>query len=790
MSKWNSLTRIVAAAVAAGAASALALSPVAAITGVAAARTSATMQSNLQDLTDGSAPGVSTILDNQGSPIAWLYTQRRYSVPSEAIPQTVKDAIVSIEDRRFYEHKGVDLQGNLRAIAANLFAGGVEQGASTLDQQYVKNYLLLVTSNNADEQAAATETSIPRKLREMRMASTIDKMLSKDEILTRYLNLVPFGNNSFGIEAAARTHFGKSASELSLAQSAMFAGMVQSSSFLNPFTNADAVLERRNTVLDSMVVNGYINQEEADVAKAEPLGVLDAPQGLANGCIAAGDSGFFCDHVLNYLNKKGLSTEQITKGSYTIKTTLDPQTQTAAHNAVTSQVNAQSPGVADVMNIIEPGTNSRKILAMTSSRDYGLDLNAGQTVLPQTSSLVGAGAGSVFKIFTAAAALKQGYGLDTVLQVPRRYEAKGLGDGGASGCAPGTYCVENSGSYAPQMSLRDALAYSPNTPFVQLIESVGVRDVVDISVALGLRSYSEKGSFDQNNSIADYFKEHNLGSYTLGPTAVNALELSNVAASLASDGMWCEPSPIESVTDHNGNEVYLERPACEQAVSKEIANALANGLSQDTIKGTGAAAAKAAGFRAPTAAKTGTTESHQSAAFLGFNSNFASAAYIYNDGTTVSPLCTSPVSQCGKGTLFGGDEPARTWFSAATAAGRAATGTLPAYDTKYNRGSSEDLGSSYIGRNGDDVKRELTGKGYKVVTEYTAGNGLPKDHVVRTEVPVPLKSDSTIKLVLSDGTAPRRTTSPLIPRDEAPADDNRNQGGNDLANLLEQLLGR
>lgn len=344
MSKWNSLNRIVAAAVAAGAASALALSPIAAITGVAAARTSATMQSNLQDLTDGSAPGVSTILDNQSSPIAWLYSQRRYSVPSEAIPQTVKDAIVSIEDRRFYEHKGVDLQGNLRAIAANLFAGGVAQGASTLDQQYVKNYLLLVTSNNADEQAAATETSIPRKLREMRMASTIDKMLSKDEILTRYLNLVPFGNNSFGIEAAARTYFGISASELSLAQSAMFAGMVQSSSYLNPFTNAPAVIERRNTVLDSMVMNGYINQEEADLAKAEPLGVLDAPQGLANGCIAAGDSGFFCDHVLSYLNKKGLSTEQITKGAYTIKTTLDPQTQLAAHNAVTSQVNSQSPG--------------------------------------------------------------------------------------------------------------------------------------------------------------------------------------------------------------------------------------------------------------------------------------------------------------------------------------------------------------------------------------------------------------------------------------------------------------
>ena len=137
------------------------------------------MQSNLQDLTEGATPGVTTITDKNGTPFAWVFGQRRYEIKSEDIPQAMKDAIVSIEDRRFYEHKGVDIQGNIRAVLTNFVAGGVEQGASTLDQQYVKNYLLLATARTDEERQAATEQSIPRKLREMRMASAIADPVSQ-----------------------------------------------------------------------------------------------------------------------------------------------------------------------------------------------------------------------------------------------------------------------------------------------------------------------------------------------------------------------------------------------------------------------------------------------------------------------------------------------------------------------------------------------------------------------------------------------------------------------------------
>ena len=165
MSALSSLGKLLVAILAAGLVIAAALAPIAGLGGVAVARTSQTMQTNLSDLTDGHVPGVTTITDVNGQPMAWLFNQRRYEVPSEEISQYAKDALVSTEDRRFYQHDGVDMQGFARAMVTNLLAGGVEQGASTINQQYVKNYLWLVDAESAEDAIAATEQSIPRKLR-------------------------------------------------------------------------------------------------------------------------------------------------------------------------------------------------------------------------------------------------------------------------------------------------------------------------------------------------------------------------------------------------------------------------------------------------------------------------------------------------------------------------------------------------------------------------------------------------------------------------------------------------
>ena len=245
-----------------------------------------------------------------------------------------------------------------------------------------------------------------------------------------------------------------------------------------------------------------------------------------------------------------------------------------------------------------------------------------------------------------------------------------MGNGGAKGCPKETWCVINAGNYRGSMNVTDALATSPNTAFARLIQLVGVQRTVDMAVKLGLRSYGEPGSardYDQesNESLADFIKRQNIGSFTLGPFELNALELSNVAATLASGGTWCPPNPIDKLIDRNGNQVAVTTEACDQVVPEGLANTLANAMSKDALGGgTAAGSAGAAGWSLPVSGKTGTTEAHRSSGFVGFTNQLAAANYIYDDSTSPSDLCSSPLRRCGDGNLYGGNEPARTWFTA------------------------------------------------------------------------------------------------------------------------------
>ena len=321
------------------------------------------------------------------------------------------------------------------------------------------------------------------------------------------------------------------------------------------------------------------------------------------------------------------------------------------------------------------------------------------------------------------------------------------------------------------MTLREALAHSPNTTFIQLIEQVGVPAVVDVSVKLGLRSYEVPGTFDGESSIAEYMKNANLGSYTLGPTAVNPLELSNVGATLASGGRWCEPNPIVSVTDREGQEIFLERPACEQALDSGVANALADGMTEDLITGTGARAANVTGWGGQAAAKTGTTESHLSSAFLGFNSGFAAAPYIYNDGTSSSPLCTSPVRQCGSGDLFGGREAAESWFQTANQVPAALNGGLAGHDPKYDLGTTHGVLAEVVGMTEQQARSTLEGQGYRVEVRTVDGTQ-PRGRVERALNQGILEPGSTVIIELSRGVtqapAPQPAPAPRQPSQSPP----------------------
>jgi membrane peptidoglycan carboxypeptidase len=722
-------------------------------------------------------PQVSTITDAAGNAIAWLYTQRRFEVRTDRIADTMKLATVSIEDRRFAEHNGVDWPGTLTGLAGYLSGNLDTRGGSTIEQQYVKNYQLLVTAQTDAERRAAIETTPARKLREMRMALALDKAFSKPEILTRYLNLVAFGNGSYGVQDAAQTYFGIDASQLNWQQAALLAGMMQSPNALDPYSNPDRALQRRNLVLDTLIESLPGDSEALRAAKAAPLGVLPAPRQLPSGCIAAGDRGFFCDYVLDYLARAGISREQVARGGLLIRTTLDPKVQASVKRAIDKVASPTLEGIASVMSVIKPGKDAHRVIAMASNRRYGLNSDAHETMQPQPFSLVGDGAGSIFKIFTTAAALDMGMGINAQLEVPGSFQARGLGSSDTPGCPKETWCVRNAGSYRGSMNVTDALATSPNTAFARLIQLVGVPRAVDMAVRLGLRSYAVPGTAraydrDANESLADFIKQGNMGSFTLGPFQLNALELSNVAATLASGGMWCPASPIDKIFDRWGHQVSFAAQPCEQVVPEGLANTLANALSKDAVSGTAAGSAGAAGWTLPMSGKTGTTESHRSSGFVGFTSHYAAANYIFADSARPSGICSFPLRTCGGGDLFGGSEPARTWFEAMTPiATDFGDVHLPPTDPHYVDGAPGGRVPAVTDLNVDAARKRLTDAGFQVAAQTTSVNsGASFGTVVGTTPSGQTFPGSIVTINTSNGIAPLPPPPPVevVPVDQPP----------------------
>ncbi|MGV1086640.1 MAG: transglycosylase/D,D-transpeptidase PonA2 [Mycobacterium sp.] len=769
------LARIALFCVLAGALVAALLFPVVGSLGAASNRASESVTQGSANIVDGDVPAVSTMVDATGAPIAWLYVQRRFEVPSDRIADTMKLAIVSIEDKRFAAHNGVDLQGTLTGLAGFLKGGGDGRGGSTIEQQYVKNFNLLVNADSDEEREAAVATTPTRKFREIRTALALDTALTKPEILTRYLNLVPFGNGAYGIQDAARTYFGVDAIALNWQQSAMLAGLVQSTSALNPYTNPQGALDRRNLVLDTMIENLPEHADELRAARETPLGVLPQPNSIAQGCIAAGDRAFFCDYALEYLARAGISKQDVARNGYLIKTTLDPKVQVPVKQAINSVASPMLDGVASVMSVIRPGKDAHRVVAMGDNRGYGLKLDAGQTVQPQPFTLGGDGAGSIFKIFTSAAALDMGMGINALLDVPPTFQGKGLGDSNTPGCPAKTWCVKNAGGYRSPLSMTDALALSPNTAFAKLIQQVGVGRAVDMAVRLGLRSYAEPGTArayepKSDESLADYIKRENIGSFTLGPFEVNPLELSNVAATLASGGTWCPPTPIEKIFDRHGKELNLPTAKCEQVVPEGLANTLSNALAKDTTMGTAAGAAGSVGWAWPMSGKTGTTESHRSSAFLGYTNQLAAASYVFDDSPKPGALCAFPLRKCGgSGNLYGGTSPGQTWFLAmspiATSFGPVA---LPPTDPRYVNGAPGVGVPNVVGLNFDAAKQRIKAAGFQVADQPTPVNSTAvKGSIIGTTPTGAVLPGSIITINTSTGIAP----APPPPVYRAPVND-------------------
>lgn len=652
--------------------------------GVLSNQASAKINNLSSELAKVPPPAVTKILDNQGNLIARLYDQYRIPVKGDQIARTMKAAIVAVEDQRFYQHGGVDPRGIARA-AIHDFGGGSTQGASTITQQYVKNYLVnVVDRNNPLEQKRDQSATIARKLREAKLAMEVGQRESKDQILTGYLNVVGFGGQVYGVEAASRVFFDTSADKLTVPQAALLAGVVNNPVLYNPWDHPTDALKRRNLVIDRMVGDHSLDASAAKKFKQAPLGIQPEPNIPPSTCIGAPDyAGFFCDYVETYLKRAGLNISSKTSpGGYVVKTTMDPNVAKAVKAAVDHNVSPDAKGVANSFAVVRPGKKSHDVLAMVSNWTLGTDVSKNQTVTNIVSGVTApSGWGSTFKIFTAAAALEQGAaGLDTKLPDPTSACVQKPVMNQYTHCYP----VQNfNSSYPNPITLRDGLRTSPNVAFVKLEQKVGQQKVLNMASRLGLRrtmrantvgTDPEGASPPQDSpnpaaftlSQSDYFK--NLPSFTLGVAAASPLEMANVSATIKSDGKWCPPDPIASVTDRNGNPVKVRSLPCEQVISPSVANALRVGLSQDTVSGTSHVAADAANWHYPDIGKTGTTETNRSVAFVGGVGDYAVASTVFALSRTPAPICVGhPVTHTSTaclGQAFGGSVASPPYFEA------------------------------------------------------------------------------------------------------------------------------
>jgi membrane peptidoglycan carboxypeptidase len=563
--------------------------------------------------------GNTKVLAADGSLITNFYLHNRTPVDADAIADVMKQALVDIEDSRFYEHRGLDVEGTARALVRNVLAGSVQEGGSTITQQLVKQ-TLLQSATTAEGRLAATEQSVGRKLREARLALSLERHYPKAEILTRYLNIVYFGHGAYGVQAAAQRYFGVDAAALTLPQAAMLAGLVQLPADDDPVTNPEGARERRDQVLRRMHSLEHITDQQLAELEGQPVAV-NTTELPPNGCVDAQIGAFFCDFLQRHLTGTlGLTQEQLETGGLIIRTTLRPDVQAAGDQAVIASLPLGDP-LAAMFTAVEPGTG--RVLAMSVNRRFGYDAADPAQESVNLNLTASQGAGSTYKVFVAAAALERGIPPWNTITTSDPYVSRVYKNGRAP------YTVQNAGNYPPTLTMNEALVRSSNTYFVALEDQLG-------SVEGPVRTAQRMGLFSLD-PVADQVVAENRGSFTLGAEATSPLALASAYSTLAASGTQCDPTPVTEILDRNGAPLagpdgapLPTGPGCTpEAVRPDVATTLNQILVGDTALpiGTGTRAA-IPGHQI--AGKTGTSQDRFSAAFVGYTPQYAASVMVLN----------------------------------------------------------------------------------------------------------------------------------------------------------------
>ncbi|MER7701306.1 transglycosylase domain-containing protein [Kitasatospora sp. NPDC097605] len=570
----------------------------------------------------------SWIFDAKGQQIAKVYERDRRVITAEEMGPLIRQAQVDIEDARFYEHGAVDLKGVLRALSKNAESGTALQGASTLTQQYVKN---VNVEKAGDDKAAVREAqrkTLGRKVQELKYAIKLEEELTKEQILTNYLNITYYGQQAYGIQAAAQRYFSKNTKDLTVAEAATLAGLVQNPSQFDPKAHPEASRKRRDVVIDKMVENKHLTAEQAKEAKTGPVVLHYQPP--QNGCITAdAGMGFFCDYVKHVIKQDpvfGKTAAERKKlwdmGGLSIRTTLDPVKQAAALKAVTSRVKV-TDDVSAAITMVEPGTG--KILAMAQTRPYGIDPGKNQTVVNyNVDAAMGGGngfqPGSNFKPIVAAAGLEAGltstqaYSSPNKMDWPTMSTCEGTWKNLEKGKKGGTIPNESAGEVGPY-ELKEAMALSVNTYFVQMEQEIGLCAVKQMANKLGVLTKASGKPLEE------------LPALGLGTQEVSPLVMANVYATFANRGTYCTPVAISGIITMDGKDVPVSPAKCERVFSESTADVINTVLLGVTEKG-GTARDLGLDDDRQIAGKTGTSDEKKSAWFSGYTGNLAASVWL------------------------------------------------------------------------------------------------------------------------------------------------------------------
>ncbi len=521
----------------------------------------------------------SFVYSSDGKVLAEFFIERRNFIPHYKIPDRIKKAIIAIEDHRFYSHPGMDVIGIIRAFYRNIMALSIVEGGSTITQQLAR--MLFLTP----------ERSLSRKIKEAIIATQIERLYTKDEILGMYLNQTYFGTRAHGIEAASQTYFGKSINELSYAEAALLAGLPRAPSLHSPFRNPERALSRRNIVLKRMLDNGFISRVEYEKALLEPLPVSPNHRRY--------EAPYFIELLRQQLEAK--YGDKIYTTGLRIHSTIDYNMQKAAEEAVLNSISAIEkrvrPGVQAALIAIDPKTGHIK--AMVGGTDFWeTQFNRATMALRQP--------GSAFKPFVFAAAIESGMSAgDEILDEPVFFR----GSGPNSVWSPENYNNE----YHGFVSLKTAHALSLNTATVRLAHHIGIRDIINTANKYGIKS-----------KLQPYL------STALGASSVTLLEITSAYAVFAT-GNRVEPMTYKKIFNRDGSQIEEKFPSTTGLLMQENVDKMKELLRAVVETGTGQRARQ---LNRPVYGKTGTTNSYTDAWFIGFDDRLVVGVWVGRDNHT------------------------------------------------------------------------------------------------------------------------------------------------------------